>query len=105
MNTNVTTTPVRDPAKESGNETIKVGSSAGCCCGYALRLVAPCPALAPNRRPDHRRPVLPAERVGLGVNKFYGRFVRIQEDRGHTVITGGPYRCVRHPGMLALRSF
>jgi len=31
-------------------------------------------------------------------NKFYGRFVRIQEDRGHTVVTGGPYRYLRHPG-------
>jgi protein-S-isoprenylcysteine O-methyltransferase Ste14 len=24
--------------------------------------------------------------------------VRIQEDRGHEVVTGGPYRVVRHPG-------
>jgi protein-S-isoprenylcysteine O-methyltransferase Ste14 len=26
--------------------------------------------------------------------------VRIQEDRGHTVATGGPYHLVRHPGYL-----
>jgi len=31
-------------------------------------------------------------------NRFYSRVVRIQEDRGHTVVTDGPYRYVRHPG-------
>jgi protein-S-isoprenylcysteine O-methyltransferase Ste14 len=31
-------------------------------------------------------------------NRFYSRVVRIQEDRGHTVVTAGPYRYVRHPG-------
>ncbi len=31
-------------------------------------------------------------------NKFFSGVVRIQEDRGHAVITGGPYRFVRHPG-------
>jgi protein-S-isoprenylcysteine O-methyltransferase Ste14 len=31
-------------------------------------------------------------------NKFYSRIVRIQEDRGHTVVTDGPYRYIRHPG-------
>jgi protein-S-isoprenylcysteine O-methyltransferase Ste14 len=30
-------------------------------------------------------------------NAYLGRMVRIQEDRGHEVITGGPYRYVRHP--------
>jgi protein-S-isoprenylcysteine O-methyltransferase Ste14 len=30
-------------------------------------------------------------------NAYLGRMVRIQEDRGHQVITGGPYRYVRHP--------
>jgi protein-S-isoprenylcysteine O-methyltransferase Ste14 len=34
------------------------------------------------------------------VNKFYSRFVRIQKERGHSVISDGPYRCVRHPGYL-----
>lgn len=34
------------------------------------------------------------------VNKFYSRFVRIQEDRGHLVISEGPYRTIRHPGYL-----
>ena len=30
-------------------------------------------------------------------NTFLSRFVEIQEERGHKVITTGPYRCVRHP--------
>jgi protein-S-isoprenylcysteine O-methyltransferase Ste14 len=29
---------------------------------------------------------------------FYSRLVRIQTDRGHAVISQGPYRLVRHPG-------
>lgn len=31
-------------------------------------------------------------------NRFYSRNVRIQKDRGHIVVTDGPYRYVRHPG-------
>ena len=31
-------------------------------------------------------------------NKFYSTIVRIQKERGHYVVTGGPYRYVRHPG-------
>jgi protein-S-isoprenylcysteine O-methyltransferase Ste14 len=31
-------------------------------------------------------------------NKFYSTVVRIQTERGHYVITGGPYKYVRHPG-------
>ena len=30
-------------------------------------------------------------------NTFFSRIVRIQPERGHTVVTGGPYRYVRHP--------
>jgi len=30
-------------------------------------------------------------------NAYLGRMVRIQEDRGHQVVTSGPYRYVRHP--------
>ena len=33
----------------------------------------------------------------ISANPFASRFVRIQDDRGHTVATGGPYRHVRHP--------
>lgn len=36
----------------------------------------------------------------MGVNAYFSRVVRIQEDRGHAVATGGPYRLVRHPGYL-----
>jgi protein-S-isoprenylcysteine O-methyltransferase Ste14 len=31
-------------------------------------------------------------------NAFFVEGMRIQEERGHTVATGGPYRWVRHPG-------
>lgn len=33
-------------------------------------------------------------------NKFFSSVVRIQKERGHYVITNGPYRLVRHPGYL-----
>ena len=49
----------------------------------------------PRLRPfDHRD-----GRFGLGeaVNKFAEPGVRIQTDRGHTVVDTGPYRFVRHP--------
>ncbi len=32
------------------------------------------------------------------VNKFFSTIVRIQKDRGHYVVTDGPYKYVRHPG-------
>jgi protein-S-isoprenylcysteine O-methyltransferase Ste14 len=31
-------------------------------------------------------------------NAFFSQQVRLQEDRGQSVATGGPYRIVRHPG-------
>ncbi|MFQ5875494.1 MAG: methyltransferase family protein, partial [Dehalococcoidia bacterium] len=36
----------------------------------------------------------------MASNAFFSMTVRIQEDRGHTVATGGPYRYVRHPGYV-----
>ena len=33
-------------------------------------------------------------------NRFFSSIVRIQQERGHHVITTGPYRIVRHPGYL-----
>jgi len=41
----------------------------------------------------------------MASNKFYSRFVRIQRDRGHTVISDGPYRYVRHPGYAGVIVF
>jgi len=35
------------------------------------------------------------------VNPYFEQTVRIQKDRGHKVITSGPYKIVRHPGYLA----
>jgi protein-S-isoprenylcysteine O-methyltransferase Ste14 len=31
-------------------------------------------------------------------NRFFSGVVRLQTDRGHQVVSGGPYRWVRHPG-------
>lgn len=31
-------------------------------------------------------------------NRFFSAVVRIQDDRGHTVCSSGPYRFIRHPG-------
>jgi protein-S-isoprenylcysteine O-methyltransferase Ste14 len=33
-------------------------------------------------------------------NAFFSLIVRIQKERGHTVVTGGPYRFVRHPAYV-----
>src|SRR4051794_27281474 len=35
------------------------------------------------------------------VNRFFEPTVRIQSERGHTVIDTGPYAVVRHPGYVA----
>jgi protein-S-isoprenylcysteine O-methyltransferase Ste14 len=32
------------------------------------------------------------------VNRFFAAVVRIQDDRGHEVVSDGPYRLMRHPG-------
>lgn len=34
----------------------------------------------------------------MRANPFFSTFVRIQDDRGHSVIHSGPYAWVRHPG-------
>jgi len=36
------------------------------------------------------------------VNPFFSPALRIQTERGHSVITCGPYRFLRHPGYLAM---
>jgi protein-S-isoprenylcysteine O-methyltransferase Ste14 len=35
------------------------------------------------------------------VNRFFSSVIRIQTERGHHVITTGPYRYLRHPGYAA----
>lgn len=35
-------------------------------------------------------------------NKYFSQVVRIQKERGHQAVTGGPYRLVRHPGYLGM---
>lgn len=36
------------------------------------------------------------------VNRFFSAVVRLQTDRGHHVVTAGPYRIVRHPGYVGI---
>ncbi len=38
----------------------------------------------------------------MAVNPFFSTAIRIQTERGHEVITHGPYRHIRHPGYLAM---
>ena len=35
-------------------------------------------------------------------NAYFSAAIRIQGDRGHSVVRGGPYRYVRHPGYLGV---
>lgn len=36
------------------------------------------------------------------VNRFFSAEVRLQTDRGHRVVSGGPYAHVRHPGYVGI---
>lgn len=38
----------------------------------------------------------------MAVNRFFAQVVRIQTERGHSVVTDGPYRFVRHPGYVGM---
>ena len=35
-------------------------------------------------------------------NRFFSSVIRIQRERGHTVVTSGPYEVVRHPGYVGV---
>jgi protein-S-isoprenylcysteine O-methyltransferase Ste14 len=37
-----------------------------------------------------------------GSNAYFSQLVRIQNERGHTVATGGPYQYVRHPAYIGM---
>jgi protein-S-isoprenylcysteine O-methyltransferase Ste14 len=39
------------------------------------------------------------------VNRFYSRLVRIQKERGHHVVSEGPYKYIRHPGYIGVIIF
>jgi protein-S-isoprenylcysteine O-methyltransferase Ste14 len=41
----------------------------------------------------------------MRVNKFFSAVVRIQKDRGHQVVSSGPYAFVRHPGYTGMCAF
>jgi protein-S-isoprenylcysteine O-methyltransferase Ste14 len=41
----------------------------------------------------------------MAANAFFSMMVRIQDDRGHAVVTDGPYQFVRHPGYVGTIAF
>jgi protein-S-isoprenylcysteine O-methyltransferase Ste14 len=50
--------------------------------------------------------------IGFGIvawsmhaNAYFSAVVRIQNDRGHQVATGGPYQYIRHPGYIGAMLF
>jgi protein-S-isoprenylcysteine O-methyltransferase Ste14 len=38
----------------------------------------------------------------MAVNPFFCNVIRLQTERGHRLVTSGPYRFVRHPGYFAM---
>ena len=41
----------------------------------------------------------------MGVNAYFSTTVRLQSERGHKVVTTGPYHIVRHPGYVGAMLF
>lgn len=41
----------------------------------------------------------------MASNRFFSAIVRVQMDRGHTVVSSGPYRTVRHPAYAGMLVF
>jgi protein-S-isoprenylcysteine O-methyltransferase Ste14 len=58
--------------------TLRIFGTVAFCAGYALVLWA------------------------MHTNQYFSQVVRIQTERGHVAVTGGPYRIVRHPGYLGM---
>jgi len=102
----------RSQMKENTKSWDKVFSVVYTICGLSVLLVAGL---------DQRggwSPPFPAWLMGSGVgvlmagwallvwamttNRFFSSVVRIQTDRGHTVVSSGPYQFVRHPGYVSM---
>lgn len=43
--------------------------------------------------------------AAMRANRFFSSVVRIQKDRGHTVVDRGPYAFIRHPGYAGMLVF
>lgn len=79
--------------------------------GLAVQAVAGLEALWAPRAPfDPAVKIAALALFGLGYalgawammeNRFFSGQVRLQTERGHTVVTGGPYRWLRHPGYVS----
>ena len=41
----------------------------------------------------------------MAANRFFAATVRIQTERGHSVVSAGPYAVVRHPGCVGMLGF
>jgi protein-S-isoprenylcysteine O-methyltransferase Ste14 len=41
----------------------------------------------------------------MAANRFFSGTVRIQKERGHCVVSSGPYAIVRHPGCVGMLGF
>ena len=41
----------------------------------------------------------------MTTNRFFSGVVRIQKERGHEPVSGGPYAYVRHPGYVGALAF
>ena len=71
-----------DAGRFHWSDTVPIGLQVAALGGFAAALALPMWAMASNR--------------------FFSSVVRIQSERGHTVVTEGPYRYVRHPGYLGI---
>jgi len=40
--------------------------------------------------------------LSMSVNRFFSPVIRVQSERGHTVIDRGPYAVIRHPGYAGM---